>query len=60
MGWVDEEGLDGLTMRALGKRLNVAATAVHWLFKTKDELVRPADAAWTEVELPVPARVGWA
>src|SRR5438034_519520 len=26
---LDEEGLDGLNMRALGKRLNVAATAVY-------------------------------
>ncbi|MBS2549347.1 TetR/AcrR family transcriptional regulator C-terminal domain-containing protein [Catenulispora sp. NL8] len=57
---LDEEGLDGLTMRALGKRLDVAATAVYWHIKTKDELVRlAADAAWAEVELPDPARVGW-
>jgi len=57
---LDEEGLDGLTMRALGKRLNVAATAVYWHIKTKDELVRlAADAAWAEVELPDPALVGW-
>lgn len=57
---LDEEGLDGLNMRALGKRLDVAATAVYWHIKTKDELVRlAADAAWAEVELPDPARVGW-
>ena len=57
---LDEEGLDGLTMRGLGKRLNVAATAVYWHIKTKDELVRlAADAAWAEVELPDPALVGW-
>jgi AcrR family transcriptional regulator len=57
---LDEEGLDGLNMRALGKRLNVAATAVYWHIKTKDELVRLAtDAAWAEVELPDPALVGW-
>jgi AcrR family transcriptional regulator len=57
---LDEEGLDGLNMRALGKRLEVAATAVYWHIKTKDELVRLAtDAAWAEVELPDPALVGW-
>jgi AcrR family transcriptional regulator len=57
---LDEEGLDGLNMRALGKRLDVAATAVYWHIKTKDELVRLAtDAAWAEVELPDPASVGW-
>jgi AcrR family transcriptional regulator len=57
---LDEEGLDGLTMRALGKRLDVAATAVYWHIKTKDELVRlAADAAWDEVGLPDPALVGW-
>ena len=57
---LDEEGLDGLNMRALGKRLDVAATAVYWHIKTKDELVRlAADAAWSEVELPDPARIGW-
>ena len=57
---LDEEGLDGLNMRALGKRLDAAATAVYWHIKTKDELVRlAADAVWTEVELPDPAAVGW-
>ncbi|MEY9890276.1 AcrR family transcriptional regulator [Catenulispora sp. MAP5-51] len=57
---LDEEGLDGLNMRALGKRLDVAATAVYWHIKTKDEVVRLAtDAAWGEVELPDPAAVGW-
>ena len=57
---LDEEGLDGLNMRALGQRLDAAATAVYWHIKTKDELVRlAADAAWAEVELPDPDRVGW-
>ncbi|GAA2028081.1 TetR/AcrR family transcriptional regulator C-terminal domain-containing protein [Catenulispora yoronensis] len=49
---LDEEGLDGLNMRALGKRLDAAATAVYWHIKTKDELVRlAADAVWQEAEL---------
>jgi AcrR family transcriptional regulator len=50
---LDEEGLDGLNMRSLAKRLGSAATAVYWHIKTKDELVRLAgDAIWHEVEAP--------
>jgi AcrR family transcriptional regulator len=50
---LDDEGLDGLNMRSLGKRLGCAATAIYWHIKTKDELVRlAADAIWDEVELP--------
>ncbi|WP_030813818.1 TetR/AcrR family transcriptional regulator [Streptomyces sp. NRRL S-337] len=50
---LDDEGLDGLNMRSLAKRLGSAATAVYWHIKTKDELVRLAsDAVWHEVELP--------
>lgn len=57
---LDEEGLDGLNMRALGKRLDAAATAVYWHIKTKDELVRlAADAVWSEVDLPDPGHSGW-
>ncbi|MEU7305330.1 TetR/AcrR family transcriptional regulator [Streptomyces sp. NPDC007206] len=50
---LDDEGLDGLNMRSLAKRLGSAATAVYWHIKTKDDLVRLAgDAIWHEVELP--------
>ncbi|GGX77871.1 TetR/AcrR family transcriptional regulator [Streptomyces anandii] len=50
---LDEEGLDGLNMRSLAKRLDSAATAVYWHIKTKDDLIRLAgDAIWQEVELP--------
>ena len=50
---LDDEGLDGLNMRSLGRRLGSAATAIYWHIKTKDELVRlAADAIWHEVELP--------
>jgi AcrR family transcriptional regulator len=50
---LDDEGLDGLNMRSLGKRLGSAATAIYWHIKTKDDLVRLAgDAIWEEVELP--------
>ncbi|GAA1954041.1 TetR/AcrR family transcriptional regulator [Catenulispora subtropica] len=57
---LDEEGLDGLNMRALGKRLDAAATAVYWHIKTKDDLVRlAADAVWSEVNLSDPRRSDW-
>lgn len=57
---LDEEGLDGLNMRSLAKRLGSAATAVYWHIKTKDELVRLAgDAIWHEVELPDLEATDW-
>ncbi|MEU4105255.1 TetR/AcrR family transcriptional regulator C-terminal domain-containing protein [Streptomyces tanashiensis] len=57
---LDDEGLDGLSMRSLGARLGSAATAVYWHIKTKDELVRLAgDAVWSEVELPDIDAMGW-
>jgi len=57
---LDHEGLDGLNMRSLGKRLDSAATAIYWHIKTKDDLVRLAgDAIWTEVELPDLAATDW-
>ncbi|MBP8533819.1 TetR/AcrR family transcriptional regulator [Streptomyces sp. MK37H] len=57
---LDDEGLDGLNMRSLAKRLGSAATAVYWHIKTKDDLVRLAsDAIWHEVELPDPDATDW-
>ncbi|MFE2582602.1 TetR/AcrR family transcriptional regulator [Streptomyces sp. NPDC059378] len=57
---LDSEGLDGLNMRSLAKRLGSAATAVYWHIKTKDDLVRLAgDAIWHEVELPDLATTDW-
>lgn len=57
---LDEDGLDGLNMRALGKRLDSAATAVYWHVGSKDDLVSLAvDAAWREIALPDPLTVGW-
>jgi AcrR family transcriptional regulator len=57
---LDDEGLDGLNMRSLGKRLGSAATAIYWHIKTKDELVRlAADEVWGEVELPDLSTTDW-
>ncbi len=57
---LDEEGLDGLNMRALGNRLGSAATAVYWHVGSKDDLVDLAvDLAWHEIALPDPVATGW-
>ncbi|MEU0375063.1 TetR/AcrR family transcriptional regulator C-terminal domain-containing protein [Streptomyces sp. NPDC006283] len=57
---LDAEGLEGLNMRALGKRLNSAATAVYWHVKNKDKLVLLAtDQVWGELPLPDLDAVDW-
>jgi AcrR family transcriptional regulator len=57
---LDNEGLDGLNMRSLAKRLGSATTAVYWHIKTKDDLVRLAsDAIWHEVERPDLGTTDW-
>jgi AcrR family transcriptional regulator len=57
---LDAEGLEGLNMRALGKRLGAAATAVYWHVKNKDNLVLHAtDQVWGELKLPDLDAVDW-
>jgi AcrR family transcriptional regulator len=57
---LDREGLEGLNMRALGKRLRSAATAVYWHVGSKEDLVALAgDQVWHEVALPDLTRIGW-
>ncbi|MFD9123824.1 TetR/AcrR family transcriptional regulator [Kitasatospora sp. NPDC059571] len=57
---LDADGLEGLNMRALGRRLGSAATAVYWHVGSKENLIAlAADEAWGEVALPDPAGVGW-
>ncbi|MEU9058285.1 TetR/AcrR family transcriptional regulator C-terminal domain-containing protein [Streptomyces sp. NPDC048430] len=57
---LDAEGLAGLNMRALGTRLDSAATAVYWHVKNKDNLVLLAtDQVWSELTLPAPRAAGW-
>ncbi|XVQ10754.1 TetR/AcrR family transcriptional regulator [Spirillospora sp. CA-255316] len=57
---LDEEGLEGLNMRALGRRLDSAATAVYWHVESKDNLLLLAgDDVWHEIGLPDPDEVGW-
>ncbi|KUN04379.1 TetR family transcriptional regulator [Streptomyces yokosukanensis] len=57
---LDDEGLEGLNMRSLGKRLGAAATAVYWHVKNKDDLVLLAsDRVWHEVALPELDAADW-
>jgi AcrR family transcriptional regulator len=57
---LDREGLEGLNLRALGRRLGSAATAVYWHVGSKANLITLAgDRVWDEVALPDPAVVGW-
>jgi AcrR family transcriptional regulator len=57
---LDAEGLDGLSMRALGERLGSAATAVYWHVGSRGNLVVLAgDRVWSEIPLPELAGVDW-
>jgi AcrR family transcriptional regulator len=57
---LDAEGLEGLNMRALGKRLDSAATAVYWHVGSKDNLIALAsDQAWNEIALPDLTATDW-
>jgi AcrR family transcriptional regulator len=57
---LDEEGVEGLNMRALGRRLDSAATAVYWHVGSKDNLMAlAADQVWNEIALPDLSATGW-
>jgi AcrR family transcriptional regulator len=57
---LDAEGLEGLNMRALGKRLGSAPTAMYWHVGSKWELVTLAgDRVWNEITLPDLASTDW-
>jgi AcrR family transcriptional regulator len=57
---LDEEGLDGLSMRKLGAKLSAGATSLYWYVANKDELLELAyDETWGELKVPDPEEVGW-
>jgi len=57
---LDTDGLEGLNLRALGKRLGSAATAVYWHVGSKANLIALAgDQMWSEIALPDLATVDW-
>lgn len=47
---VDEQGLEGLTMRALGRRLDVEAMALYHYFPNKSALLEAVASAAEDVE----------
>lgn len=47
---IDDEGLDALTMRALGQRLGVEAMALYYYFPNKAALLEAVAAAGLDVE----------
>jgi AcrR family transcriptional regulator len=56
---LDTDGLEGLNIRALGRRLGSAATAIYWHVDSKDNLISlAADQAWNEIALPGIALTG--
>jgi len=57
---LDTEGLEGLNMRALGRRLGSAATAVYWHVGSKANLIALAgDQVWKEIALPDLTATDW-
>lgn len=57
---LDSDGLEGLSIRALGQRLGSAATAIYWHVGSKENLIAlAADQAWNEITLPDLAGTGW-
>jgi AcrR family transcriptional regulator len=57
---LDREGLEGLNLRALGKQLRSAATAMYWHVGSKEDLVALAgDQVWHELKLPDLSKTGW-
>jgi AcrR family transcriptional regulator len=57
---IDKEGIDALTMRRLAEELGVAATAIYWHVRTRDDLLRGIlERSLENVQLPPVGAVGW-
>jgi AcrR family transcriptional regulator len=57
---LDEEGLDGLSMRKLGAKLSAGATSLYWYVANKDELLELVyDEVWGEMTMPDPEETSW-
>jgi len=57
---LDEEGVEGLTMRALAKKLRIQAPSLYWHFANKQELVDAlADALMEPVARNLDPQAGW-
>ena len=57
---VDRDGVDGLTMRALGAELGVDPMAAYHHVPNKDAVLDGVvEAVWSDIDVPVPAGVPW-
>ncbi|WP_024805209.1 TetR/AcrR family transcriptional regulator [Nocardia sp. BMG51109] len=57
---LDAEGLEALSMRKLGVKLNAGATSIYWYVANKEELLELAlDEFWGLVEVPEPEGESW-
>lgn len=57
---IERDGVDGLTMRALGAELGVEAMALYYYFRKKDELYDAiVDRLALEVEVPEAGSTAW-
>ncbi|MBF6170864.1 TetR/AcrR family transcriptional regulator C-terminal domain-containing protein [Nocardia blacklockiae] len=57
---LDAEGLEALSMRKLGARLNAGATSLYWHVANKDDLLELAlDEFWGWVRIPEPEHAPW-
>lgn len=57
---LDTEGLDALSMRNLGKRLDAGATSIYRHVANKDELIELAiDEVYGEIEVPSASATEW-
>jgi AcrR family transcriptional regulator len=57
---LDADGMDSLSMRKLGARLDAGATSLYWHVANKDDLLElAADHIMGEIEIPDPTAAGW-
>lgn len=57
---LDEEGLEGVTLRKVAARLGIRAPSLYWHFESKQALVDAmADALIDDVASDIPAGQGW-
>jgi TetR/AcrR family transcriptional regulator, tetracycline repressor protein len=56
---IGEEGLEGLSMRALADRLEVRAASLYWHVRDRRELLELLAESILEAVRPVPGRSGW-
>src|SRR5438132_11790194 len=56
---INEEGLDGLSMRALADRLDVKAASLYWHVRDRRELLELLAESILETVRPTRGRSGW-